>query len=78
MNIKQAINYINHNKLGYNSELIETIGIELYNQFITLGFINKGLISWKITKLGEHQAEFYRTPNEEEKKLGVLYHDLGI
>lgn len=78
MNIKQAICYINHNKFGNKDDLINTIGNELYDKFVTLGFINSDLIVWKITKLGECQANFYRKPNEEEKKLGVLYHDLGI
>lgn len=78
MNIKQAIFYINSIKSGYTNDLIDTIGNELFDKFVTLGFINKGLTTWKITKLGEYQADFYRQPNEEEKKLGILYHNLGI
>lgn len=83
---KEAIRHIAKVHQGTRNELIDQIGKELYEQFSRMGFIKRGISqhdgqftsTWQITELGEKQEQFYRSPNEQEKKLGLYYHSLGI
>lgn len=87
---KSAILYINKWKSGKRDDLVKNIGGEFYAQFGLMGFIKQGVTykksnisepvpTWKITKLGEEQMEFYRDePTKEEQELINLYESLSF
>lgn len=83
---KNAMLHIAEERRGTKDVLIETIGVELFNQFCRMGFIKKGVSTekknpvstWQITEQGEKQTLFYRNPTCEEKVLGQIYYALGI
>lgn len=75
---KEAVQYLAQQGEGGNTELIEKIGEDLFEQFSCLGFIKAGKKTWKITQTGIRQNYFYREPTDEEKKFGRLLHRLGV
>lgn len=67
--------YISTKKQGSINNLKQQYGNEIVDEFICTQRILKKGKKWKVSEFVE---KFYREPNDEEKKLGKLFHKLGL
>lgn len=86
VDLRTAIELVRKAEHGTKESLEKLIGNSRYRQFYLMGIIKLGVglndsssvSTWHISSLGLKMSDFYRTPNDSEKQMGLYCDSIGF